>query len=70
MKREVRDALLSADGTITRSEPQHLNDRAGGQTENASPVYISVLKLGRVCEWLKTNGHYCCLRCPNPCSTG
>lgn len=69
MKREVWDALLSADGTISRSEVQHLNGRAGGLMENASPVYIRGLKLGHVYEWLKSNSQYCCLWCLHPCST-
>lgn len=66
LKREVWDVLLSADGTIIRSELQPLNDRAGGQMENASPLYISVQKLGHVCEWLESNNHCWCL---HPCST-
>lgn len=66
LKREVWDVLLSADGTIIRSELQLLNDRAGGQMENASPLYISVQKLGHVCEWLESNNHCWCL---HPCST-
>lgn len=69
MKREVWDALLSADGTISRSEVQHLNGRAGGLVKNASPVYIRLPKLGHVYEWLNSNSQYCCLWFLHPCST-
>lgn len=69
MKREVGDALLSADGTVSRSEVHHLNGRAGGLMENASPVYIRVLKLGHAYQRLKSNSQYCCLWCLHPCST-
>lgn len=59
-KRSARCFVVCGETTI-RSELQPLNDRAGGQMENASPVYISVQKLGHVCEWLESNSHCCCL---------
>lgn len=40
-KRSAR-CFVVCGGTIIRCELQPLNDRAGGQMENASPVYISV----------------------------
>lgn len=69
LKIEAWDALFSVHGNIIRSELQPLNDRAGGQMENASPVYISAQKLGHVCEWLESNSHCCCLWCLHLCST-
>lgn len=67
-KRSVR-CFVVCTWNLIRSELQPLNDRAGGQRENASPVYISLQKLGHVCEWLESNSHCCCLCCLHPCST-